>query len=428
MKKWFFIGVPAFFIVVISVLFFYFRATYQVALLKKPFTQIQVLEKDVVLASIKNGADYIAQTILDREGQSRCDFEMQSRTWKKYEEAWHTGQMILALLEADSLLPKNQYLQKALFSGAWWKSLEIEEGPLKGFLNADHGDDMPGIALFSTVSDGSHGLFRLSEKSEDPSYAEVATHAAEFLLREMPGTRPGHYLDNVDLEEKKILRTQDEVENRNELKKTDNPYFERVNIEGSLFLDAYLFSKNEKFLKAFKDQCEATVLTQNDQGIWMSVFPNNIETGYIHPRFNLWHAEALLRCYDQFKDEKYMSGAIKTAEHYARYQLPDGSLDLAGEKADKDKDLYSGSAVAFAGIIWLEISRKNAQHDYKENAKKAALWLVNHQYPLDYKLEEVRGGFKDLKIRSGKNEILNRDLGTSFGVRFLAKYYQTEWP
>jgi hypothetical protein len=100
-------------------------------------------------------------------------------------------------------------------------------------------------------------------------------------------------------------------------------------------------------------------------------------------------------------------------------------LDLQGDESDKDKDLYSGSAIAFAGILWIEIASRKKNSDYRDNVRQAALWLVNHQFPLDYKIREVRGAFKDLKFRGGRGVVVNRDLGSSFGVRFLVKYYRS---
>ncbi|MGE0633551.1 MAG: hypothetical protein AB7O96_14150 [Pseudobdellovibrionaceae bacterium] len=378
--------------------------------------------REMILKSIERAADYGANIILDPvSGNSRCDYFIEKKKWQLYEPAWHTGQMIYALVAAQTLFPEKNYLLKAQKAGDWWKSLQYKEGVLKGLIKADHGDDLEGFILFSTVSDGTAGLYQLSAATQDLSYAQVATEAGEFLLKKTPGTQPGLYFDNIDIRTSQVLKTVEQVRGRSG---GANPYLERINIEGSLFLDAFLFSKKEEFRKAFQEQCNATVARQDANGLWMDFAPNAKEVGYIHPRFNVWHAEALIRCFETFAARKYLDSALKTAEYYARYQLPDGSLDLQARDKDKIKDRYSGSAVAFAGILWLKLSNPVIGPDFSRNINQAALWLVNHQYSEDFHIEEVRGAYKDLKIKPRQNETLSRDLGTSFGIRFLVEYYK----
>ena len=136
---------------------------------------VQEVASSDVLKAIKNGADYAVSILLDEEGKSRCDYNMTEGKWYPYEEPWHTGQVIYGLLEAYQVTDDRRYLDAARKAGDWWCGLEIKEGKLKGMLKAYHGDDAGDVIVFATVSDGTPGLFRLSEVSREPKYAATAT-------------------------------------------------------------------------------------------------------------------------------------------------------------------------------------------------------------------------------------------------------------
>lgn len=396
---------------IVGGIFYFWQPDHGRKTLTQAFTANSEVTRERLIESLKAASQQASQGLLSVEGQAKGDFYFRDQKWVSYEAAWHTGQLILALSEVMKLVPDERLIQAAMKANHWWKGLEITQGPLQGFVYADHGDELSGIALFATVSDGTPGIFKFA----DAEAQRVALQAAEFLLSHNRGTQPGFYFDAIDLKTGQIFR--------NAPVPPALVTLERINIEGSLFLDAYYFSKEEKFRTAFLEQCEATVAHQDADGLWMSMSPNDKQSGYVHPRFNMWNAEALLRCFDEFKDRKFLTAAKKTADFYAERQRKDGLLALAPQLGEEmEKDLYSSSGLALTGIVWIGIEERTQTPTYRANLEKAAAWILMHQYPNDYAIEDLKGAYKDLKFRKGKKEILNRDLGTIFGLRFLSAY------
>lgn len=102
--------------------------------------------------------------------------------------------------------------------------------------------------------------------------------------------------------------------------------------EGYLFYDAYTFSLNITYFKAFIGVCDFLVQNQDQNGLWMQVctfylfcfplsnlffvifiifwliyqwLPNSYPT--FHERFNLWYAESLLQGYNATSNIKYLN-------------------------------------------------------------------------------------------------------------------------
>ena len=66
--------------------------------------------ENTVLSTLITAADYAANVLIDEEGKSRCDYDIVKNEWSPYEEPWHTGQLINALLEAYRITGKKEYL------------------------------------------------------------------------------------------------------------------------------------------------------------------------------------------------------------------------------------------------------------------------------------------------------------------------------
>ena len=130
---------------------------------------------------------YATNVLLDEEGKSRCDYNVIEGKWYPYEEPWHTGQVILGLLEAYKVTGNKEALAAARRAGDWWINLEIKDNPrFAGMVAATHGDDIGNDQIvFATTSDGTPGIFELSRVTGDPKYAEVATSASKWLLENM---------------------------------------------------------------------------------------------------------------------------------------------------------------------------------------------------------------------------------------------------
>jgi uncharacterized protein YyaL (SSP411 family) len=381
------------------------------------------LEERIVTA-IEETADYISNAMIDETGMSRCDYNMTEGKWYRYEPPWHTGQAVYALCEAYRITGKSSYLDAAKKSGNWWTDLEITDHPkLTGMLNAQHEDHAGSVIVFATVSDGTAGLYRLYDATGEKKYADVPTRAGEWMLNNMCLLDEGVCYDNVDPETGEVLTETSpfwpDKENQ------DLWDVARPNNEGSLFLDMYRYTKEEIYRDAFIVLCESLVETQDSFGLWMDFMPNNKEDGSVHPRFNLWYAESLLDAYDLTGDKRYLEAARKTAATFAGFQTGDGTIYYRNfTNGDVNRNSICGSAVAFAGILWLRLEAHGIE-DFRENTELSLEWILKNRFSTDHPDPNLAGAVINTRLRHKQDKLwlVNRDIGSSFGVRFLAVYY-----
>ena len=378
--------------------------------------------KEEVLTALNGCATYATDVLLDEEGKSRCDYNMILGEWFPYEEPWHTGQIILGLLDSYKVTGNQKYLDAAKRAGEWWIGLEIKDHPvLKGMVAATHGDAMGyDNIVFATTSDGTPGIFELSRVTGDKKYARVATSAAKWMLEHMYNPKEGVCYDLIDIKTGEVIKEGKSGDRNMPLEEVSRP-----NTEGSPFKDAYEFSGEESFRDAHVLLCNSLVEKQGPEGVWMDYGPNHKSENSFHPRFNLWYAESLLDTYELTKDRKYLEAAAKTARLYAKAQRKDGTIYYDNYlDGSFDKGSICGSAVAFAGIVWMRL----AGYGYDEfvpNYEKSAQWLITNRYAQDHPDPNVRGAVVNTRyrVKKGREWMTKRDVGTSFALRFLAQYY-----
>jgi len=386
--------------------------------------------KEEVLKALNECSVYAADVLLDKEGKSRCDYNLTLGRWFPYEEPWHTGQVILGLLESYKVTGNQKYLDAAKRAGDWWIGLEIKDHPvLKGMVAATHGDVMGNDEIvFATTSDGTPGIFELTRVTGDGKYARVATSAAKWLLENTYNPEEGVCYDVIDLKTGKVLKEHSPFHKDKKNQSIED--VSRPNTEGSPFKDAYEFSGDKRFRDAHILLCNSLVEKQSPDGMWMDYVPNTKAENSFHPRFNLWYAESLLEGYDLTGDKRYLEAAARTARLYARVQKKDGTIFYVNYVDGKpsDKGSVCGSATAFAGLLWMRL----AGYGYEEfvpHYERSARWLVTNRYAQDHPDPNLRGAVVNTRMRTKKGRIwlTQRDVGTSFGMRFLARYYQLKF-
>lgn len=385
--------------------------------------------KTEILEAIEGCTTYATNILLDESGKSRCDYNMVQGKWYPYEEPWHTGQIILGLLDAYEITKSPQALAAARKAGDWWIGLEIKDNPaLKGMVGATHGDDIGNDKIvFATVTDGTHGIFELSRITGDKKYAQVASNALGWMLEHMYYPEEGVCYDLADLKTGEIQKVSPFYKDKKQQVLDD---VSRPNTEGSPFKDAYEFTKDKRFKDAHLLLCNSLIDKQDENDIWMRYIPNHREVSSFHPRFNLWYAESLLEAYEMTKDRKYLEAAAKTARTYAKAQKVDGTIfyDNYTDGKPSDKGSVCGSAVAFAGILWIRL----AGYGYDEfvpNYERSLRWIIKNRYAANHPDPNLRGGVINTRMRMKKGQIwlTQRDVGTSFGLRFLAAYYNLKF-
>ncbi|MCX6170278.1 MAG: hypothetical protein NTX65_13105 [Ignavibacteriales bacterium] len=383
------------------------------------------ITKEGLLKAISQTSDYASKVLLDENGKSRCDYVMTEGKWYDYEPPWHTGQIINGLVEAYKVTKNKKYLASAKKAGDWWCSLQIKDNSkLNGMLKAIHGDGINYI-VFATITDGTPGLFNLYNVTGIKKYAQVPTEAGKWMLANMYVPEQKIFYDAVDPVTGDVVK--DNSPFWPEKKKQVLFDLARPNNEGSLFKDMYVYTKDEKFKQVFIDLCESLVEKQDQYGLWMDFTPNNKDEGTFHPRFNLWYAESLLEGFDLTGNKKYLEAAKKTLVTFKKAQKKDGTIFYINYVDGRDNEnSITGSAVAFAGSLWIRLVKAGVGNEFKDNIEKSAKWIIANRFSENHPDKNLRGAVIDLRTRrkNGKIWMAQRDVGTPFGIRFLVDYYK----
>jgi hypothetical protein len=78
------------------------------------------------------------------------------------------------------------------------------------------------------------------------------------------------------------------------------------------------------------------------------------------------------------------------------------------------------------GFLGIRIVGYGAGGEFLEMIEKSLNWVIKNRFHNDHPDENLRGAFINLRVRNKKGKIwmTQRDVGTSFGMRFLASYYR----
>jgi rhamnogalacturonyl hydrolase YesR len=380
--------------------------------------------KEEILQSMRDGANYACDVLLDSTGKSRCDYAMLEGKWHDYEPAWHTGQIIFGLVEVYKVTKDEKYLDAAKKAGDWWTSLEITDNPkLNGMLRAIHGDGINYIVC-ATVTDGTPGLFDLYRLTNIKRYADVPTSTGVWMMHNFYLPKEGLMYDLADPVTGEVL-------------KEDSPFWPdkkkqalndiaRPNNEGFLYKDMYDYTGNPKYKEVFLNLCESLVAKQGPEGLWMQFMPNHQASGTFHPRFNLWYAESLIEGYQLTGKKEYLEAAKKTLQLYAKFQQKSGTIYYVNYlDGHWNENSVTGSATAFAGILWIRLQELGVGDEFRDNIERSARWIVANRYSPTHPDKNLAGATLDSRTRTKKGQLYltQRDVGTSFGMRFLAAYY-----
>ncbi len=372
-----------------------------------------------VRKALDETATAIAQSALDKDGKARGDYNWREGTWGPYEVAWHTGQAIEGLLAAYQINHDPKLLAKARQAGDWWIAQEFKSGPLKGLMNAAHGEKLGKLINFTTIGDGTAGLFTLTRVTGDKRYADSATRSIRWLIAntEVPGDH-GLFYNIIDPATGKVWN--DRTPHEPDLTNPPVTKVARPNIEGYPFYDSCLYTGDKSLCDRHLRLAVKTAARQSANGFWMEFEPNNAETGSVHARFNTWNAEALLTAYALRKDPAFLEAALRNARANAKILRPDGSFDYE-QNADGSSGSVSptGSASAFAGILWLKL-RALGYTEFDPQIHAAARWLIANRFAIDHPDPNVRGLV--IELRNKRGVVLQREIGTGFAARFFADY------
>lgn len=377
-----------------------------------------------VLQSMRMAARYAAQVLPDEAGLSRCDYDTVSRQWNAYEQAWHTGQLVLALVKSYEALGDSALLRAAERSGKAWIGLKIEQGPLTGMLRATHGGELGDLINATTITDGTPGLFTLSRTTRNSIYARVATEAGDWMLKYMKVPQGGMLYNFVDPKTGEVWKDKSPHKQHAAIQ-LGLFQVARPNAEGYLYLDMFLETKDSSYLQFFLAQCSVLLATQHVSGFWLDFEPNDPVKGKIHPRFNTWNAEALMKAYRFTKDRGYLEATLRTARALVKLRHTDG-LIYYNNWLSKPPETSSpcGSAMAFAALLWLDLHQEGFE-EFIPHIHQTARWLIQTQFSSNHTDPLLAGAYLEYWNRGGSvPRVYVRDIATLFGLRFMAAYAQ----
>lgn len=388
------------------------------------FSQELAVSMAQIEQAVSLSGHYAANVLINEAGYSRCDYELINGQWREYEPTWHTGQVIYGLLEAFRITGDSSFLHTAVRAGDWWASQAIEEGPLAGFFAGLHGGDVTeGLINFTTLADGSPGLFLLSRITGNPLYANVATSAGHWAMLHLYLPEAGVLYDIVDMESGEIWKTRSPHYPGDSL-----PLYllARPNNEGFLYKDMYLHSGKSLYRDVFLNLSNSLLEKQHENGLWMDFHPNYAPSGKIHPRFNIWYAESLLEAYTLTHDSSYLEAAANTMRTVQKWQQKQGHIYYSN-RTDESYDASSvcGSATAFAGLLWLRLWQEG-YGEFKPCAEKALQWVLANQLPANHPDPNLRGAVWESWRKwsaDGRMQLYVRDVATAFSLRLLAAWH-----
>ena len=395
--------------------------------------------KTEIATALVEVATYSRQVLLTAEGKGHADYYISDGVWVDYEVHWHTGQLIWGLVEAGKVLGDEGLIGDARWAGDWWVSTEYPQGhPFAGLVAAAHGDKLGDLINWTTIADGTPGLFALSRATGDPVYADTATRSGRWLwdnTRVPEGTPNGEQLfynifnpDTGEVYRDWDVHTQGVPRDPARAAEEDVPVTRvaRPNIEGFLFEDMCRHTGEEIWCERFLAKADALIARQGEEGLWLEFEPNTADGGQVHPRFNVWNAEALLQAYEISGDRKYLDAAARTARWAQRTMRHDGtmyyrtSVDGTSNRAE-----VTGSAVAFNGILMMRL-KDYGYDEFDDTVDTLATWLLNNRFASDHPDPNLAGAVLNMRQRSrdGRVSIIQRDVGSTFALRFLALYHR----
>ena len=104
------------------------------------------------------------------------------------------------------------------------------------------------------------------------------------------------------------------------------------------------------------------------------------------------------------------------------------SMTIIRMESHRIRVLFAAQQSLFAGILWIRL----AGYGYDEfvpNYERSLRWIIKNRYAANHPDPNLRGGVINTRMRMKKGQIwlTQRDVGTSFGLRFLAAYYNLKF-
>jgi len=375
--------------------------------------QIKDSDEKVIARPRAHGIDRYPYT--DVAGAMKTDYQPKRKQWWLFGTCWHTGQAIRALLKAYRLTDDNKYLESAVFAGEFLRRIQVmdQDSPLFGMLQSF--EDEPYLIQASTAIEALPGLYDLYRQTGDEKWKESFRLAAEWLA-DKSYDGGGLFKDMFDVRRMQFMRGATHGKNVGDL---------RPLIDGPTMYLAYKLLDDEKYLEIFREIADLLVQEQDCSGMWLKYHPSaQCWNGHAHPRVAFWWGQPMLKAYDAFNDEKYLSSALRAAQWYIDVQNKDGgfykSFDIYG---NHDSFILCTSASPCSIIFWLDIYRRFGDQAYLGPILRSLEFTFKAQFTTEASDPNLHGAFFENLLPPDGTDVIPirvRDIATTFSIRALA--------
>lgn len=347
------------------------------------------------------------------QGAFRGEYTMAEGVWWMFCPMWHGSQAIKALLSAAELKDEPAWISAAQLAGEFIIRNQIRTGSDSGLLLAY--EDFPDKVTISALLESLDGLFRLSEHSGDPRYADAAVSSLKWCRDHAWLRGEGLIQDLYDPATRKFIH---------DAYPTRDHRLGRPLADDSVWLTGCQASGDETLRTIFFDILERLLQDESPAGNWVTYGPCLIESGRIHPRHAFWWGRPLLTAWHDTHEQRWLDAAIRAGEWYRMAQRIDGGLF-------RDTDLnfntrsfgQATSGVVCAAILWIELFEVTGDPLWLDPIHRA------FQFTMRMQLTNVENSRLQGAIIEGTNEpdgsdrcpYFIRDLASIFFVQAACK-------
>lgn len=354
------------------------------------------------------------------KGMLRNEYIQSEGLWNLFGTLWHTGQGIVAMLDAYALSGEKRFLDAAVLAGEWILEQQLDHddhddhdaGLIKGF--EDDGDAI-GV---SCILESLVGLFALERVTKNKKWLSAAISAVDWIARKSYIQGTGLFREPYHFHTRKFGMHHFSLKHQESARPLN---------DDAIFLLAYRATGEKKYLKIFQEATQLLVNEENPHmsGNWIDYMPNNLQAGTFHARMAFWWGMCLVHAYEEFGDSKILEVAVRSGEWYTKAQRLDGGLFYQTDlNFDTPTTWQCVSGMACAILLWRAIQIHTGDCRFDENIEKGLSYIMSSQITSAPKDSFLYGCFPEGFMPFDGNEYPTywiRDIATIFSIQAMSK-------
>ncbi|OHB53510.1 MAG: hypothetical protein A2Y12_18025 [Planctomycetes bacterium GWF2_42_9] len=366
----------------------------------------------------------------DYRGALKGEYLPAYKMWSDFCPIWHTGQAVVALLEAYKILKDEKLITsaKAGVDFIMRNRNTDKSSDDYGLIYAYEGSQ--GFLNTSAIIESLSALIDFSQYSGDNSYLQAAEDVCNWIVKKMWREDKSLFID--------LYKNGEVVPSAYRGDELGRPL-----ADDAIFLKVGRICKNDRLVEIFYKVLARLIKDENPAGNWVKYEPNDVRTGKIHPRHAYWWGLPFLDAYLDSKDERYLQTAERAAMWYVKAQRTDGGI-IRPTYLDFNTNSFghatSGSACAVK--FWCRMWAQTQNQHWLEPIKKGIDFCLKMQMKTP-KDSNLKGGIIEKIImpnqsfpfpsvssfgvkpkNSDDSLIYIRDLGTIFFVQAICEVFK----